>query len=124
MVDPVSVATLYTVLSGLLAGATGAAGGAAVASMGTLLRRAVGHAEPDPETQRLLNSPQPGDADLIAGYLLDAAREDDEFARDLQLWMGDAQTLLQDGSTTNSVSGTVTGPVIQGRDFSGPINLP
>jgi hypothetical protein len=121
MVDPVS---LTAVLDGLLAGATGAAGGAAVSSLGGLLRRAVGRKADEGEIERLLDLRQPGDAEVIAGHLVDAARDDEAFARDLQVWLSNALTLVQDDSTKNSVSGTVTGTVIQGRDFNGPINLP
>jgi hypothetical protein len=120
MVDPVS---LTTVLEGLLAGATGAAGGAAMSSLGGLLRRAVGREIEEVEIKRLLEQ-GPSNAEVIAGHLIDVAHDDETFARDLQIWLSAALVLAKDDSTTNSVSGTVTGTVIQGRDFNGPVNLP
>lgn len=122
MADTISVAALCTLLGGVLTGTTDAAGAAIVSSLSNLLRRAVGRGEN--EIKQLLASNEPADQETIADYLVNAARDDLEFAHDLQVWMTNARTFIHDNSTTtNSVSGIVTGQVIQGRDFNGPIHL-
>src|SRR5664279_4457943 len=120
MIDPVSATSLAAVVSGILGGTGGAAGNAAIASLGRLLRRATGHKEATPEIERMIAAPQPQDSERIAEYLADAARRDPQMAHELQLWVGQTQTLLNDGGTINQVTGA-TGPVVQGRDFNGPI---
>ena len=122
MVEPISVAALCTLLGGVLTGATDAAGAAIVSSLSKLLRRAVRRDED--EIKQLLASSEPADLEVLAGYLVNAARDDADFAREVQAWMTNAETFMHDSSTTtNSISGTVTGSVLQGRDFNGPIHL-
>lgn len=113
--DPISVAALSTVLSGILSGATGEAGARAVSSLGRLLKRLVTREEldPPPQIERMIEAPQPADAVVLADYLAAAARQDPEIASQLELWIGEARTAIAPGPIVNSVSGTVIGSVTQ-----------
>jgi len=125
--DPISVAALSTVLSGVLGGATGEAGARAVTSLGRLLKRVVtrGELEAPAEIERMIEAPRPADAAVLADYLSAAAGRDPEIAGQVGLWIGEAQTAIATGPIVNSVSGTVIGSVTQtgvvhngGRDSS------
>lgn len=113
--DPMSVAALSTVLSGVLGGATGEAGARAVTSLGRLLRRLAKRDEVDPpaEIERMISAPQPTDVPAIAEYLSAVAHRDPELASQVGMWIGEAQTAIATGPVTNSVSGTVIGSVTQ-----------
>jgi len=113
--DPISVAALSTVLSGILGGATGEAGARAVTSLGRLLKRVVtrGELDPPPEIERMIETPLPTDAPVLADYLAAASRQDPEIAGQVGLWIGEAQTAIATGPIVNSVSGTVIGSVTQ-----------
>ncbi|HEX7660402.1 MAG TPA: hypothetical protein VF444_13080 [Pseudonocardiaceae bacterium] len=70
------------------------------------------------------DSPQ---VEALATVLTRAAAEDPEFAEGLRVqWQLVAQQVSQDaetGGVTNSISGTVTGNVVQARDIDGGIHF-
>lgn len=109
-----SAEAVATVLTGVLGGATGAAGGSALAALVDLVRRA-GYGE----TVRV---PGPGTAtaevDAVAAEIAACAQRDPGFARALAEWAASDQAVQ-----TNSISGQVSGPVVQGRDFHGDVNI-
>lgn len=122
--DPISAGLLVAV-------ATGAAGEAGK-QLWTRLTELVGR-----RPEREENAPLPvGSAELLsfhqdpqdldrAGALSSAlasrAENDATFRNELAQWHQQAQNLRTgDGETSNTISGgTVNGPVLQGRDFSG-----
>ena len=66
----------------------------------------------------------PGDREravALAGVLLARAAADAEFGRALRDWWAQAEPVREKiGDVTNTISGgTFSGPVLQGRDFSG-----
>jgi hypothetical protein len=112
MVDPLSAAALTVVLKGVLDGATEKTGASALTSLVNLLRR---HGRRD----ELTAVP----AEVTAQRLADAARADQRLAGDLRTWVEENRGIAVDGSTRNRIDGTVHGPVVQGRDFEGPITF-
>jgi hypothetical protein len=63
-------------------------------------------------------------AAALAEILAARAAANPEFGRELAAWWSGArQLVVTGGDVHNSVTGTVSGPVIQGRDFSGPISF-
>ena len=121
--DPISIAALSSVLTALLEGASEEAGAKTLESLGRLLRRARRDRREEPQDlERWATNPEPNDAGAIAAYLSEAATKDVEIARQLEAWVADARIVLAGGNVTNTVSGPVTGNVIQGRDI-GSIRL-
>jgi hypothetical protein len=59
--------------------------------------------------------------------VIEESERDEAFAADLEAWAGrhGFTVRIDSGSVHNTVSGDarVSGPLIQGRDFSGPINF-
>lgn len=119
MVDPISVAALSALVGGVLSGATGEAGAVAFRRLTSLVRRS---APDDTALIERLDAGEIAHSEVVAECLLDAAASDDHISRDLEAWIAAARTVT-DSSTHNSISGTVHGRVLQGRDFNGPINL-
>lgn len=122
MVDPVFAASLASVVGGLLGGAGEATGNAALAGLSHLLRKATEHEPSSPEIERMIALPEPADSERISAYLAAAANSDPEFGEELRLWISQTQVQLDRSQTINEVSGTA-GPVVQGRDFHGPISF-
>jgi hypothetical protein len=123
LMDPISIAALTSVLTALFEGATEEAGAKTLDSLGRLLRRARrGRAEEPQELERWATNPGPADAGAIAAYLSEAAAKDVELARQLEAWVAEARMILAGGSVANTVTGLVTGNVIQGRNI-GSIRL-
>ncbi len=122
MVDSVSVASLASVIGGLFGGAGEAAGSAAIAGLGRLLRKAAERKPPSPEIERMIAQPESADSERIAAYLAITAKSDPEFGEELRLWISQARVHLDQSQTVNEVSGA-SGPVVQGRDFNGPISF-
>ncbi|WP_275559501.1 hypothetical protein [Streptomyces sp. 5-6(2022)] len=136
--DPVTAGALVAAVNAAVSGAGGEAGRRALDSFGTLVRRVLrrGEGEPAGEPEP---GPEPGldpaaipyddGARLrqLADLLVERARQDPEFGRDLAAWMREHGGAAEEepGAVHNSVAGDarVTGPVIQGRDFHGPISF-
>jgi hypothetical protein len=116
--DPISIGALSSILTALLEGTTEAAAGKTLDSLARLLRRTRGGgSDAAQELERWTTNSEAGDAGTIATYLVEAATKDDEIARQLELWVAEARTVLAGGSVANTVSGTVAGNVIQGGDI-------
>lgn len=62
----------------------------------------------------------------LADLLVERARQDPEFGRDLASWMREhGKPAGEADAVHNTIAGNarITGPVIQGRDFHGPISF-
>ncbi|WP_432012418.1 hypothetical protein ABVG11_23955 [Streptomyces sp. HD1123-B1] len=129
--DPVTAGALVTAVNAAVSGAGGEAGRRALDSLGALARRALRRGEdgtaddpgpvviPRDDAERLRR---------LAELLAERARQDPDFGRDLAAWMrryGAADGEDETSTVYNTVSGdaNITGPVIQGRDFNGPISF-
>ncbi|MFG2581173.1 hypothetical protein [Streptomyces malaysiensis] len=127
--DPVTAGALVTAVNAAASGAGGEAGRRALESFGALVRRVLrrGEGEPAGEPEPVAIPYDDGDRlRQLADLLVERARRDPEFGRDLAAWMREhGEPAGAAGAVHNSVSGDarITGPVIQGRDFHGPINF-
>ncbi|MCC4318946.1 hypothetical protein [Streptomyces malaysiensis] len=127
--DPVTAGALVTAVNAAASGAGGEAGRRALESFGALVRRVLrrGEGEPAGEPEPVAIPYDDGDRlRQLADLLVERARRDPEFGRDLAAWMREhGEPAGAAGTVHNSVSGDarITGPVIQGRDFHGPINF-
>jgi hypothetical protein len=132
-VDPVTVGA---VLLAIVSGAAGEAGSRLWAGVSALVRRPFRHRGPDDSAISLRS----GDAELkaleeapsdqararaLAEVLVARGDADADFGRGLQEWWAQAsQVRTGEGNVTNTISGgTQNGPVLQGRDFNGPITF-
>ena len=132
--DAISI-ELLTALAG---GAGGAAGKQAWQALTQLIRRPFARPGDTPATPPLdgsvLEGPvldaatelaaleqAPADvarARALSGALAERSAHDPEFARSLRAWADGARSLrVAEGSTHNTISGTVHGAAVQGRDF-------
>jgi hypothetical protein len=132
-VDPIAVA----LLAALAGGAGGEAGRQAWAGLTALVRRPFQRTTLEGEETRALSTGEvelvrldqdPDDlvrAQELSTALAARAAVDAAFATELSRWHDEARRVRTgDGDVTNTVSGgTVHGPVLQGRDFSGTIHL-
>jgi hypothetical protein len=130
-VDPISIG-LLTALAG---GAGGEAGRRAWSALSALVRRPL--RQVPVQSERALPGDatamasqgvgalaalerSPGDVDrarALSAALTARAVADPNFARALDVWAGQARTIqVTDDSTHNTISGTVYGGVVQGRD--------
>ncbi|EXU65517.1 hypothetical protein Z951_24825 [Streptomyces sp. PRh5] len=132
--DPVTAGALVTAVNAAVSGAGGEAGRRALESFGTLVRRVLRRGEGEPAGE-----PGPGGPDPVAiayddgvrlrqlaDLLVERARQDPEFGRDLAAWMREhGESAGEAGAVHNSIGGNarITGPVVQGRDFQGPISF-
>jgi hypothetical protein len=136
--DPIAAGALSTLASSV--GTT--LGQNAWAALGALVARRFRSRDGSPEPEQadqvtagtgevefreLATSPRDIDkADRLADVLTKRAESSEDFERELDTWWSHtAQVLLSlpDNSTTNSISGTVKGPAVQGRDFTGSISF-
>ncbi|ADI09843.1 hypothetical protein SBI_06723 [Streptomyces bingchenggensis BCW-1] len=147
--DPVTAGALIAAVNAVVSGAGGEAGRRALEALGALSRRVLRRSPCDPGADPAGDpgadpSGDPG-ADpagdgepvaipyddperlrRLAELLVERARQDPELGRDLAAWMSRYGTPAQEvGTVHNSISGDarITGPVIQGRDFQGPISF-
>ncbi|WP_055555248.1 hypothetical protein [Streptomyces sp. NBRC 110028] len=126
--DPVTAGALVAAVNSAVSGAGGEAGRRAMESLGALVRRVWrrGDAEPvgEPEPVAI---PYDDEERLrrLADLLVERAGRDPEFGRDLAAWLREfgRPAEREAGSVHNTFSGTASGPVIQGRDFHGPISF-
>ncbi|MFD8864788.1 MULTISPECIES: hypothetical protein [unclassified Streptomyces] len=135
--DPLTAGALIAVVSG----AGGEAGRRALEGLSALSRRVLrrGAADPGADPAGDPGADPAGDGEPVtipyddpeqlrrlAELLVERARQDPELSRDLAAWMSRYGTPSGEaGAVHNSVSGDarITGPVIQGRDFHGPISF-
>lgn len=125
--DPISVA----LLGALAGGAGGEAGRQAWTALTALVRRpfrggqrAVEESARSGEAElvRLVEEPaDPAHAQALSTALSERAARDTEFSAALHRWHDQARLVRTgDGEVSNTISGgTFSGPVLQGRDFSG-----
>jgi hypothetical protein len=127
--DPV---TIGAVLAAIAGGAGGALGSQLWAGVSALVRRPFHRAHASGEATTALPS---GSDELVsleeapaneqravalAEVLVARANADSDFRDALEVWWEQASQLHIDGDVTNTISGgTFSGPVLQGRDFSG-----
>ncbi|MES4908084.1 MULTISPECIES: hypothetical protein [unclassified Streptomyces] len=147
--DPVTAGALIAAVNAVVSGAGGEAGRRALEALGALSRRVLRRSPSDPAADPASDPSGAPGADpagdpagdggpvaipyddpeqlrRLAELLAEQARRDPELARDLAAWMSRYGTPAQEAGTVhNSVSGDarITGPVIQGRDFHGPISF-
>ncbi|MGW5690662.1 hypothetical protein ACWEWX_06750 [Streptomyces asiaticus] len=142
--DPVTAGALVAAVNAAVSGAGGEAGRRALESFGTLVRRVLRRGEGEPAGEPGPGGPDPGGPDSggpdpvaipyddgarlrqLADLLVERARQDPEFGRDLAAWMREhGESAGEAGAVHNSVGGNarITGPVVQGRDFQGPISF-
>lgn len=112
--EPMTATALATVLSGMLAGATGEAGARSLQALLKLVKRSAGG---KPEAQQAavesaISEADSGRVQEIVDYLLDSARADAAFEQELNAWFIDARA-MQGSVVNNSVSGNVYGSVVQ-----------
>jgi hypothetical protein len=124
--------TIGAVLTAIAGGAGGALGSQLWAGLSALVRRPFRRAHPESDTLVALSS---GEAELaaleqspaderravaLADVLMARSEADSEFRQALQGWWEQASQIQISGDVTNTISGgTFSGPVLQGRDFTG-----
>ncbi|OPF82729.1 hypothetical protein VT50_0206820 [Streptomyces antioxidans] len=129
--DPMTAGALVTAVNAAVSGAGGEAGRQALESFGALVRRVLrrGGGEPvgapDPEPVVI---PYDDGARLreLADLLVERARQDPEFGRDLAAWLrAHGAAAEEPGAVHNRIGGNarITGPVIQAKDINGPISF-
>ncbi|MFI1336755.1 hypothetical protein ACH4U7_42935 [Streptomyces sp. NPDC020845] len=147
--DPVTAGALIAAVNAVVSGAGGEAGRRALEALGALSRRVLRRNPSDPAADPGADpaadpsggpgADPAGDGEPVAipyddperlrrlaELLVEQARQDPELGRDLAAWMSRYGTPAQEvGTVHNSISGDarITGPVIQGRDFQGPISF-
>jgi hypothetical protein len=121
-VEPIPVNLLMA-----LAGSTASAAGQQTwqSLRALVMRRPEGEADGRHELTALAE--EPGSAEHargLAAALAARAERDPGFAQRLEAWRQEAKAVRTGaGDVSNELSGTAHGPVIMGRDFSGPVNL-
>jgi hypothetical protein len=125
-VDPISVSALVSLLSKIFNGTTERVGEQLWDSLSSFVRRVFGRRSTSVEAVKRL-SERPGDEDsiraLAQALVADSARDPQAAAR-LRHWVAEAEMRIsQDGHVTNSMSGEVSGKVVQARDIRGGITF-
>jgi hypothetical protein len=125
-VDLISVSALVSLLSKIFSGTTDKAGEQLWDSLGSVVRRLFGRQSTSVEAVKRLDE-RPGDADAIralAHALVADSSRDPQAAAQLRRWLADArQTIAMDDHVTNTVSGNVSGNVLQARDIHGNVTF-
>lgn len=139
--DPLTAGALIAAVNAVVSGAGGEAGRRALEGLSALSRRVLrrGAADPGADPAGDPGADPAGDGEPVtipyddpeqlrrlAELLVERARQDSELSRDLAAWMSRYGTPSGEaGAVHNFVSGDarITGPVIQGRDFHGPISF-
>ncbi|WP_422756280.1 hypothetical protein [Micromonospora sp. WMMD708] len=125
MTDPITLAAVTTLVTW---GTTQLAQGGreAVGSLVTFLRERFRH-EPAAQAaiERAFAEPSPAATRLLAAVVADEAQRDPGFAAEFHdRWARVEATLAAGtGGVVNSVSGDVSGPVVQARDIHGGISF-
>ena len=136
--DPVTIGAVLLAIAG---GAGGELGGRLWDGVSALVRRPFRHGQAaatsgaavavppqsgEAELAALERSPaDKGRAEALAQVLLARADADGDFMRGLEGWWEQAAPIRTgEGNVTNTISGgTQYGPVLQGRDFTGPLTF-
>ncbi|MEU1789238.1 hypothetical protein ABZ553_25895 [Streptomyces sparsogenes] len=147
--DPLTAGALIAAVNAAVSGAGGEAGRRALDGLGALARRVLRRGATDPGADPAGDpGADPGadpaadptaDAEPVtipyddperlrrlAELLVQRARQEPELRRDLAAWLNRYGAPAEEHDTVhNSVSdgARITGPVIQGRDFHGPISF-
>ncbi|MDX3233244.1 hypothetical protein [Streptomyces sp. ME19-01-6] len=139
--DPVTAGALIAAVNAVVSGAGGEAGRRALEGLGALSRRVLRRSPYDPAADPgadpagdpagdggpvAIPYDDPERLRRLAELLVQQARQDPELGRDLAAWMSRYGTPAQEaGAVHNSIASDarITGPVIQGRDFHGPISF-
>jgi len=120
--DPISTTAVSTAIGGLLKPATDAAGARVLAALKALVRRMPG-ARAEEANLKALEAGEAVDPSSLAAVLVRSAGEDPGFAAELRVWLDEANAVLVSDNVSNVNEGSVNGPLVQGRDFSGPMNF-
>ena len=124
--DLISVSALVSLLSKIFNGTTEKAGEQLWQSLTSVVRRLFGRNATSVEAVKRLGE-RPGDPDAIhalAQALVDDTSRDPQAAAQLRHWVAAAeQTIAANGDVTNTVSGEVSGNVLQARDIHGDITF-
>ncbi|MEU1667855.1 hypothetical protein ABZ547_30635 [Streptomyces sparsogenes] len=143
--DPLTAGALIAAVNAAVSGAGGEAGRRALDGLSALARRVLRRGATDPGADPAGDPGADPAADptadaepvtipyddperlrRLAELLVERARQDPELGRDLAAWLNRYGAPAEEhGTVHNSVSGDarITGPVIQGRDFHGPISF-
>ncbi len=121
--DPISTSALSTVVGSVLKPTTDAAGKRVLASLRSLVRRMSSPTRNGATTLDPLEGDQALDIQALAAALVSAADKDPAFEAELRAWLSEAKTVVEASVVSNVNTGSVTGPLVQGRDFSGPMNI-
>ncbi|MEU5611113.1 hypothetical protein ACI2L4_35545 [Streptomyces sparsogenes] len=143
--DPLTAGALIAAVNAAVSGAGGEAGRRALDGLGALARRVLRRGATDPGADPAGDPGADPAADptadaepvtipyddperlrRLAELLVERARQDPELGRDLAAWLNRYGAPAEEhGTVHNSVSdgARITGPVIQGRDFHGPISF-
>ncbi|MFC4118301.1 hypothetical protein [Nonomuraea zeae] len=125
--DETALALVSAAITSLVTGATGEVGKGAWTSLVAMVKKTLGKNGEEQPTLELVEAVRTEKRDVIelSEVLVEQAGQDAEFASDLRAWLEDVKVLAKSDGPTNIVAGSarITGPVIQGRDFSGPISF-
>lgn len=128
--DPVSASAITAAVGAAASSAGTEAGRHAWESLVALYRRAVAARTGTGTGDEVALPDDPADERQVRDLttrVIDETGRDEAFATDLESWAGEhGYTVRAERDTVhNTISGDarITGTVIQGRDFSGPINL-
>jgi hypothetical protein len=125
-VELISVSALVALLTKIFDGTTEKAGEQLWESLGSAVRRLFNRRSTSVEAVKRLGE-RPGDPDAIralAQALVDDSARDPQAAAQLRHWVAAAeQTIAMDQRVTNTVSGQVSGNVLQARDIHGDIRF-
>lgn len=121
--DPISMTAVSTAIAGLLKPAADAAGARVLAALKALVRRMPGSSPEAEENLKALEAGGAVDPSPLAAVLVRSAEEDPGFAAELRDWLDEANAVVVSGNVSNVNEGSVNGPLVQGRDFSGPMNF-
>ncbi|WFE67276.1 hypothetical protein [Micromonospora sp. WMMD714] len=125
MDDPIITAVAVALSTRAVEGLTDAAREALASVMRLVRRKAAEHRA---LRTALAAEPASGGGDdravAVRRALADAADHDPDFDQELRRrWATFHQTTVRADAVTNTVSGQVTGPVVQARDISGGVHL-
>jgi hypothetical protein len=125
--DETTLALVTAAITSIITGATGEAGKGAWASLVAMVKKTFGKKGEQEAPLELVGAVKTEERDVIelSEILVERAGQDSEFASELSAWLKDVKDLARADGPTNVVAGSarITGPVIQGRDFSGPISF-
>ncbi|SCE72712.1 hypothetical protein GA0070216_101604 [Micromonospora matsumotoense] len=125
MDDPILTAIAVALSTRAVEGLTDAGREALASLMHLVRRKATGHRELRASLVAEPTSPEGDDRAVeLRRALGDAAARDPDFDQELRRrWATFQQATVRADAVTNTVSGQVTGPVVQARDISGGVHV-